>query len=224
MFYNLGTLLHQILAMALAVNFMLIGRYHPWVTSFISKASVAIEIGGCSDLNLHPHSPRSRPICEGNRLDMFFRLNTFKIKLVILPQNLLPCRLGNDICQGRNLGVKPDFCLLQPRFYLLRIFKIYLLLSPSLYSSPSHHYLSFIPTPRLFQNHMAARMLFLKTHIIQLVPSLLRVTGPFPVWPLPLSGLSLCCCPPHLWALVHWFSCSSLNSPCSPSAPTIPST
>lgn len=53
MFYNLGTLLHQILAMALAVNFMLIGRYHPWVTSFISKASVAIEIGGCSDLNLH---------------------------------------------------------------------------------------------------------------------------------------------------------------------------
>lgn len=114
--------------------------------------------------------------------------------------------------------MKLDFSLLSPTispspsgcvlFYLLSIptppffffFKIYLLLSPLSYSSLSYHYLSSVTTPGLSSTHTAARMIFLKAHVIRPMPLTLMdpVAAPSPIpaslWPHPglLSSTSLC--------------------------------
>ena len=111
------------------------------------------------------------------------------------------------VAQGRNLGMKLNFFLLSPTispslsgcvlFYLLSIptpfffFLIYLLLSPLSYSSLSYHYLSSVTTPGLSSTHTAARMIFLKPHVIRPMPLALMdpvaVPSPIPasLWPHP---------------------------------------
>lgn len=103
----------------------------------------------------------------------------------------------------------------------LSILKFYLLLSPLLYSSPSYHYLSSVTTPGLSSTHMAARVVLLQVHTSSSqCPSLSWVLWPFLTWPLPVSGLTLCCSPPRLRALDSWVFFSSLNVSYSLSTPS----
>ena len=107
------------------------------------------------------------------------------------------------------------FCFLQPFPHLYPVvffsisflspppfffFLIYLLLSPLSYSSLSYHYLSSVTTPGLSSTHTAARMIFLKPHVIRPMPLALMdpvaVPSPIPasLWPHPglLSSTSPC--------------------------------
>lgn len=120
------------------------------------------------------------------------------------------------------ISPSPSGCVL---FYLLSIpplffffFFIYLLLSPLSYSSLSYHYLSSVTTG-LSSTHTAARMIYLKAHIIRPMPLPLRDREALPIPSLPLSGLTLGFSPPHLHALASWLSLSSLSASCPLSTP-----
>ena len=144
-------------------------------------------------------------------------------KLEILPRNLLPCKWSH-IRKSHHWLLRAGIwewssiflCLLQPFPHLHPVvfffisflstpllfffFKIYLLLSSLSYSSLSYHYLSSVTTPGLSSNHTAARMIFLRAHVIRPMPLTLMgpTAHPNPIpasfWPHPglLSSTSPC--------------------------------
>ena len=152
------------------------------------------------------------------------KLNISKLNLRFHHEIFFPANdptLGNYIigCSGQESGSEARFffafsnhfpisirlCSFLSPFYphpsfFFFFFLIYLLLSPLSYSSLSYHYLSSVTTPGLSSTHTAARMIFLKAHVIRPMPLTLMdpVAAPSPIpaslWHHPglLSSTSLC--------------------------------